>query len=182
MVNCLVFSICYVRLCKKWCLQSICLTKRWMMMEIIDKSDCQIIWCLFAGLKPIILRSVHSIWFMKYICFAEIWFVKTSTGIVKHESRVIKLNPVMLQILVNIFRQIKMKSLGFYYYNKLFVFNLVCIPPPPISTGVGGGGLNLQIFKKGGLDRTSPFRGWLLGKRCVTFFNKRRGGLGSLLI
>ena len=40
-----------------------------------------------------------------------------------------------------------------------------------------GGGLNLQPnFQKGGLDRTSVFRGGLLGKRGVTFF---RGGWNS---
>ena len=181
MVNCLVFSICYVRLCKKWCLQSICLTKRWMMMEIIDKSDCQIIWCLFAGLKPIILRSVHTIWFMKYICFAEIWFVKTSTGIVKHESRVIKLNPVMLQILVNIFRQIKMKSLGFYYYNKLFVFNLVCTPPPFLLEW-GEGGWTSKFSKKGGLTGPHLLEGGYWERGVWLFLIKGGGGLGSLLI
>ena len=31
---------------------------------------------------------------MKYVSFAEIWFVKTSTRIVKYQSRVVKLNLV----------------------------------------------------------------------------------------
>ena len=140
-----------------------------------SKSDCQIIWCLFAGLKPIILRSVHSIWFMKYICLAEMWFVKTSTRIVKHESQVVKLNPVMLQILVNIFRQIKMKNLWFYYYNKLFVFNLVCTLLLRFYwSGARGVEPPTNFLKRGGLVRTSTFRGGLLGKRWVTFF---KGGI-----
>ena len=39
-------------------------------IKILDKSDCQIIWYLFAGLKPIILCSVHSfdLWSM---CFEQ---------------------------------------------------------------------------------------------------------------
>ena len=43
------------------------------------------------------------------------------------------------------------------------------------GVGVGGGGFwaSNQIFKKGGLDKTSTFREGLLGKRGVTFF---RGG------
>ena len=49
--------------------------------------------------------------------------------------------------------------------------------PPLFCWGVGGGGLNLQpSFQDGGggrLDRTSTFRGVLLGKRGMTFF--RRG-------
>ena len=57
------------------------------------KSDCRIIWYLFAGLKPIILYSVHSILFVKYLFSSEIWFVKTSTRIVKYESRVVKSSP-----------------------------------------------------------------------------------------
>ena len=45
-------------------------------------------------LKTIILCSVSSIWFVKYVFFAKIWFLKTSTRIVKYESRVVKANPV----------------------------------------------------------------------------------------
>ena len=51
-------------------------------------------WYLFAGLKPIILCFVHSIGFAKYVFSAEIWFVKTSTRIVKYGSWVVKSNPV----------------------------------------------------------------------------------------
>ena len=46
-----------------------------------------------------------------------------------------------------------------------------------------GGGASNQIFEKkwgvgGGLDRTSVFRGELLGKRGMTFFRREGGGGG----
>ena len=84
-----------VQLGKK-CLQNFWLTKKGMMLEIISKSDCQITCYLFAGLKPIFLYSVYSIWFVKYVFSAEIWFVKTLTRIVKYKSRVVKSNPVLV--------------------------------------------------------------------------------------
>ena len=97
-LNCLVFSICYFWLRKKWCLQNFCLIKKWMMLEIVNKSvfeaiNCHIIWYLFAGFKAVILCSVHSTWLMKYVFSAKIPLVKTSTRIVKYESRVVKSNP-----------------------------------------------------------------------------------------
>ena len=49
---------------------------------------------VWVSFKTIIVCSVHSIRFVKYKSFAEIWFVKTSTRIVKYESRVVKSNPV----------------------------------------------------------------------------------------
>ena len=46
------------------------------------------------------------------------------------------------------------------------------------SKGGLGGGLSLQPnLQKGGLDRTSTFRGGLLGKRGVTF----RGGCVAIV-
>ena len=48
----------------------------------------RIIWYLFTGFKIIILCSVHSLWFVRYVFSAKIWFVKTWTRIVKCESRV----------------------------------------------------------------------------------------------
>ena len=51
------------------------------------------IWFLFADFKTAILCSVHSIWFVKYVLSAKVLFVKTSTRIVKCESRVVKSNP-----------------------------------------------------------------------------------------
>ena len=49
---------------------------------------------------------------------------------------------------------------------------IVCTPLSPLSAG-GEGGASLKLqpnFQKGGLDRTSAFKGRLLGKRGVTFF------------
>ena len=56
-------------------------------------SQCQIIWYLFAHFSTIILCFVHSVWFVKYVFSAKIWFLKASTKIVKYESPVLKLNP-----------------------------------------------------------------------------------------
>ena len=53
---------------------------------------CQIIWYLFESFKTIILCSPCSVWFVKYVLSAKIWFVKTSTRIVTYESWVVKLN------------------------------------------------------------------------------------------
>ena len=53
--------------------------------------------------------------------------------------------------------------------------DIVCTPLSVGGWGVGG--LNLQPnYQKGGLDRTSTFRGQLLGKRGGDFF---RGGGGG---
>ena len=43
MINSLVFSNCYFRLCKNWYLQNFCLIKKWMMLEIVDESIFRII-------------------------------------------------------------------------------------------------------------------------------------------
>ena len=50
-------------------------------------------------IKTIIVCSVHSIRFVKYVSFAEILFVKTSTRIVKYKLRVLKSNPALHFIL-----------------------------------------------------------------------------------
>ena len=39
---------------------------------------------------------VHSLWFVKYMFSTKIWFVKSSTKIVKYESRVVKSNPIAI--------------------------------------------------------------------------------------
>ena len=49
-------------------------------------------------LKTIILCSVYSIWFVKYMFSAKIWSMKTSTRIVKYESWVVKSNTDVLVI------------------------------------------------------------------------------------
>ena len=69
------------------------------MLEIIDKNAFKVITfpdnlVLITGFKMIILCSVHSIWFVKFVFSAKKWFVKTKTQIMKYESRVFKSNPV----------------------------------------------------------------------------------------
>ena len=68
------------------------------MLKIVDKNvfeviTYQVICYLFAAFKNIILSSVHSIIFMKYVFAAKIWFMKTSARIVKYESQAVKSNP-----------------------------------------------------------------------------------------
>ena len=55
---------------------------------------CRIIWYLFVGFKTIILCSVNSIRFVKMWVFL-LKYVKTSTTVVKYESRVVKLTLVI---------------------------------------------------------------------------------------
>ena len=103
MVNCLIFSICYFQLHKKITFIKLLLNK-----EIDDGGNCrlecflklqhcQLIWFLFAGFKNMILCSVHSIKFMKYVFPSKISFVTTSTRIVKYESCVVKSNLALIQ-------------------------------------------------------------------------------------
>ena len=60
-------------------------------MRIAEKNQF-----LIADFKIITLCSVHSIWFVKYALAAKIWFLKTSTRIMKYESKVVKSNPAGL--------------------------------------------------------------------------------------
>ena len=60
----------------------------WLKITFLKLWHCQIICYLFAGFKAIVLCSVHSIWFVKYVFSNKIWFVKTSTRIMKYEPRV----------------------------------------------------------------------------------------------
>ena len=58
-----------------------------------------------------------------------------------------------------------------YIYKKVETKIIVCTPPPFLLEGRGG--VNLQPnFQKGGLYRTSTFRGGLLGKTMATFFRR----------
>ena len=43
-------------------------------------------------------NSVHPKWFVKYVFSTKEWFVKTSTRIVKYESRVVKSNPANIRV------------------------------------------------------------------------------------
>ena len=100
MVNCPIFWICYFRLGKKWCLQNLHSKKEWSSTIIFSQLwQCQIIWYLFESFKTIILCSVCSMQFVKYVLPVKIWLVKTLTRIVKYESRVVKSNPGQKQML-----------------------------------------------------------------------------------
>ena len=98
MVNCLIFADCYFQLCRK-SLQNFHPIKKCMMLVIIDKNIFKAIalpnnLLIFACFKAIIiLCSVHSIWFVKLVFSAKIWFVKTLTRIMRYQSQVAKLNP-----------------------------------------------------------------------------------------
>ena len=84
MVNCPIFWICYFRLGKKWCLQNLHSKKEWSSTIIFSQLwQCQIIWYLFESFKTIILCSVCSMQFVKYVLPVKIWLVKTLTRIVK---------------------------------------------------------------------------------------------------
>ena len=71
-----------------------------MMLEIVDKNVFNIMTLLNNLVhtcrntcKTVIVCSVHSMGFVKFVFSTKIWFVKTSTRIVKYESRVVKSNP-----------------------------------------------------------------------------------------
>ena len=64
-----------------------------MMLEIVDKNvfktmalQNNLVHTCRNTCKTIILCFVHSMCFVKYVFPAKIWFVKTSTKIVKCES------------------------------------------------------------------------------------------------
>ena len=67
-----------------------------MIRMLLKLGQSRIIWYLFASFMTVILCSFHLIWFVKYVFFAKIMFVKTSTIIVKYESWVIKSKPTLL--------------------------------------------------------------------------------------
>ena len=95
---------------------------------------CQIVLFLFAGFKTIILCSVHPEWFMKFAFSAKIWFVKTSTRIVKYESRVFKLNPatvITCYSLTGLHCQVQNLTilLSTEKIKKLRFLNILGIPP-----------------------------------------------------
>ena len=75
-------------------------TQKRMKLVIVDKNIFKIMtlpnnFCdlvLISSFKTIILCCVHSIWFVKYMFSAEIWFVKTLSWIMKYESQLLKSN------------------------------------------------------------------------------------------
>ena len=87
MVNCLIFSVCYLQ-------NLYSIKKEWSLIGIFLKLwHYQISLYLFEGFQTIIMCSVHLMWIVKYVFSAKIWFAKMSTRIVKYESQVVKLNP-----------------------------------------------------------------------------------------
>ena len=61
------------------------------MRIFLKLSQCRIILYLPGAFQTIILCSVHSILFVKYVFSAKIWFMKTSTGYMKYKWRIILL-------------------------------------------------------------------------------------------
>ena len=92
MANHYVLAICHFQLRKKNDVYktSTHQKNKWCFLKLWH---CWLIWYLLAGFKIVILCSGRSIWFVKNVFFAKIWFVKTSTRIVKYESRVVKSSP-----------------------------------------------------------------------------------------
>ena len=93
--NCLVFAICYLWVHKNISLQNIFAQQknRWCWKLAIGmflrKWRCHITLYLFAGFKSIFLCSIHSLWFVKYVFTANIWFVK----FYEYKSQDVKSNP-----------------------------------------------------------------------------------------
>ena len=58
------------------------------------------------------------------------------------------------------------------FKHKRIIGTIVCTPSTPLSSRRGKRGLSLilNFQKRRGLDRISTFRGWLLVKKVVTFF------------
>ena len=63
-----VSAICSFWLTKKSCLQNFCLIKKFIMLEIVGRNAFKIMtsWIIWY-FETIILCSVHSFWFMKYV-------------------------------------------------------------------------------------------------------------------
>ena len=117
----------------KKCLQNFNSIKKWMMVQIVDKNlwHYGIIRYLFAGFKTITLCSVYSIRFVKHAFSTKIWFVKTSTRIMKYKSWVIKSNPVIskksLGMPLSWFSYIICPSFSWYLFNGFFLALLQCL-------------------------------------------------------
>ena len=56
-------------------------------------------------------------------------------------------------------------------YLSIYIYIIVCTPPPPLSAGGEGVKPPTKFLKRDrGLDKTSTFRGGLVGERWVAFF------------
>ena len=93
MVNCLIFSICYFWFAENNAYKTFTQIKNDHRQKYFQNYDIAIIiWYLVESFQTITLHSVRSIRFAKYVLSAKIWFVKTSTRIVKYESPIVKSN------------------------------------------------------------------------------------------
>ena len=63
---------------------------------------------------------------MKNVFYTKIWFVKTSTRIVKYKSRVVKLNPVMILLSISTFSA-NLQSFKNYFVAPLHSGIIVCV-------------------------------------------------------
>ena len=91
--NCLVFSICYFWLCKNWYLQNFCLIKKWIMLEIVDKSVFKIMSLPHSSVfifsfegHNLVFCSLHMI---REICFLlnfDLWKLQLELWNMNHES------------------------------------------------------------------------------------------------
>ena len=62
---------------------------------------------------------------------------------------------------------------------KLKLASIMCTPPLSAGGWGGGGWTSYQFLKKWGLDRTSVFRGGLLGNQFIGVGLPKKGGLGQ---
>ena len=92
-VNCLIFSICYFWLGENDVYKTFTQIENDHRQEYFQIYDIAIIiWYLVESFGTITLCSVRSLRFADYMLSAKIWFAKTSTRIVKYESRIDKSN------------------------------------------------------------------------------------------
>ena len=87
---------------KKRFLQNFCLIKKLMMLEIINNNVFEIITLpnnliRICRLKIVILCSVFSVWFVKYLFSAKMWFLKPQLELwnTNHESLNRTLQPIL---------------------------------------------------------------------------------------
>ena len=69
------------------------MTGKIMMPLSYNSSNLSLIALETMQLLVLILCSDHSIWFVKYVFYDKIWFIKTSARMLKFESQVVKSNP-----------------------------------------------------------------------------------------
>ena len=156
------------------------------MVEIVDKNvlrscQCRIIWYQLPGFKTIIVCSVHSIRFVKYVSFAKICFMKTSTRIVKYESRVVKSNPAQTDCISN---TCPMREKWWYLEFFWSVFSLIRTEYRPEKLLNTDTFYSDQVIHKSEWSTTSStnLENTTLLKRDLCFFNKLCSHLGNAAI